>query len=348
MQIQSSVRKQVHPGARTLVSEEEKQQDTSNFTPPTSPSTTDSVETHEGAEGVRHVVGGISGVGLSLAGVYAGVLGGAVVGSLFGAGMGPAVASVSSKGALGFLSGIWNSTSTAAQVGMVIGGASGLVGGFKLGSAIGDKAAKWAGAPPVSKKAHAPLNGRGRTATTVITGLGSTSGMIGGALIGAGAGATGSILAQGFDLARLGGASLTGAGLGLVAGAAIAGAGSYLLARETMDLTARGESKDGKRLSGEQAKKALVVGGGAILGGIAGATPLLGGIANGIVGFDAGGDGNSLHTLGSISAFVSAGTNFAGAIGWTLTGNPLWMVPAAATGAVAHGVLHASGGFKDF
>jgi hypothetical protein len=338
--IQSTARPQSAVGSPVHDSPKAKEQSNSNPEQLSQP--VDSMETSEFGEGVRHLTGGVAGVGLSLAGVYAGVLGGAVVGSLFGAGMGPAVASLSSKGALGFVSGIWNSTSVAAKIGMAIGGASGLVGGFKLGSSAGNGLARVVGAGPVQKRTWKPLNQRGRTATTVLTGLGSTSGLVGGTLIGAGLGATGSILARGFDLANLGGASLTGAGIGLVAGTAIAGAGSYLLAREGLNLIQSRRKPDGEGIT--VGKKALMTATGAFIGAVAGALPVVGAIGNGIVLSDVSTDTKS-QTLGALATGVSAAANVVGTIGLIVTGNPLYLAPAVVTGALGHGIMHASDAF---
>jgi hypothetical protein len=319
--------------------------------------TSEPKETTELGEGVRHLVGGVAGVGMSLAGVYAGVLGGAVVGSLFGAGMGPAISSVATEGALGFVGGIWNSTSAAAKIGMVVGGASGLVGGFKLGKGIGDQTARLFGGTPPEKSKPKQAGKIGSGITTVLTGLGSTSGLVGGGLIGAGLGATGSMLAQGFNLASIGGSSLVGAGVGAVIGTAIAGAGSYMLSRNLVSLGSKA-SKLGNKASELGAKiepdpkaktnwtKHLLTVTGAGLGAVAGVTPLLGSFANGVIAADVGTTDDPTQAVGKMACWVAAGTGLIGSALAFFRGEPLWLLPAAVSGAIGHGILHATGAFK--
>lgn len=198
----------------------------------------DKVQTDGGTEignGVKFALGGVSGLALTIPAMYAGVVGGAVVGSLFGAGLGPAISSVTTHGALGFLGGIWHSTSFAAKAGMFIGGTSGLVGGWKAGTGIGKGLGRLLGAAKQSSSKHRRLNKIGNAVTTAITGVGFGSGLVGGGMIGAGIGATGSLIAGGFSLANLGGPALIGAAVGAGLGGLTGAAGSYTISRDALD-----------------------------------------------------------------------------------------------------------------
>ncbi|MCA9793235.1 MAG: hypothetical protein KC910_15605 [Candidatus Eremiobacteraeota bacterium] len=193
----------------------------------------------------KYGVGGLVGVGITLPAIYAGVVGGALLGSAFGAGLGPAVSSVTTHGALGFLQGVWTSTSLAAKAGMFIGGFGGLVGGFKLGSVLGDAVGRVTGAAPSERRRHRKLDRLTAPLTTFVTGVGAGSGFLGGSLIGAGLGATGSFIAGGFDvsLAALHGPALIGAGLGAAVGTLAGAAGSYEMTRTVVDMVAAAGEK---------------------------------------------------------------------------------------------------------
>ncbi len=193
-------------------------------------------------------VGGASGLAGATAGTYAGVVGGALVGTMFGAGLGPAVASLGSQGVLGFLSTAWNSTAVAAKVGMALGGATGLTGGWLVGKSIGSIPSgvvrsvgkKILGFDPDGDdKNHkgelVHLRGPLAWIGYGLGGAGLLTGVAGGAALGASvAGAAdvaSGLLAKGVSLSSVAGASLTGALIGGAALGVVGAAGGYALIR---------------------------------------------------------------------------------------------------------------------
>lgn len=182
---------------------------------------------------VKFGLGGAGALAMVIPAAYAGVLGGAVVGSLFGAGIGPAVSSVTTDGALNFLGGIWNSTSGFAKAGMVIGAASGLVGGWKVGTGAGQAVGRIFGADIEKSKPEdlQRLRGVAGLYATVVSGAGTAAGFVGGGLIGAGIGAGTGILASGFSLENLGTNALIGAAVGGVGMGLIGGTGGVTIAK---------------------------------------------------------------------------------------------------------------------
>lgn len=166
--------------------------------------------------GIKFALGGAGGLALMIPAMYAGVLGGAIVGSIFGGGIGPAISTVTTDGALGFLGGIWSSTATFAKAGMFIGGGAGLIGGWKAGTAFGHAVGRVFGAAKEESKPDdlKRLKGVPGLFATVVSGAGLASGIVGGGLIGGGLAATGSIVANGFSLAGMGPAAAIGAGIG--------------------------------------------------------------------------------------------------------------------------------------
>lgn len=176
-------------------------------------------------------LGGTTGLLGATAGVYAGVLGGAVVGTMFGAGLGPAIASVGSEGVLGFLGTAWTSTKIAAKIGMVVGGAAGVTGGWVLGKSIGSIPA--AATRFIGKKilGYDPDAGQDKKNSDLIKlkgplkaigygigGAGLLTGAAGGAIIGGAVAAAGDLtaglLAQGVSLSSIAGAAGVGAAVG--------------------------------------------------------------------------------------------------------------------------------------
>ncbi|MBI3927945.1 MAG: hypothetical protein HY319_20555 [Armatimonadetes bacterium] len=186
--------------------------------------------------GVKFALGGAGGLLLTIPAMYAGVLGGAVVGSLFGVGFGPALASVTTEGALGFLGGVWQSTSTAAKIGMAVGGFSGLVGGWKMGTSVGNGIGRLLGAGKDEKPKNKKIKGFMKPVAYFTTGVGAASGGTGGTLIGAGIGATGSLLASGFSFSNLGGPALIGAAVGGLTGMVVGGAGGYTITQKVANV----------------------------------------------------------------------------------------------------------------
>lgn len=171
----------------------------------------------EAGDFVQKSVGGLTMLGLAIPAMYAGVLGGAVVGTMLGAGFSPVLSSVTTSGAGNFLLGVWHGTSFAAKAGMFLGGSAGLAGALSIGAGVGRTVGRIFGGEGGDGKPNRKLNALGSAAAFVTTGIGAAAGTTGGALIGAGVGATGSFLAQGFSFSNLGGA----AGIGALAGGAV-------------------------------------------------------------------------------------------------------------------------------
>ena len=77
-------------------------------------------------------VGGALGIAGLTAGLYAGAAGGAIFLGALGAGIGPVLASVSTKGLLSFLGTSFATTTMAAKAGIAIGGVATGVGAFQI------------------------------------------------------------------------------------------------------------------------------------------------------------------------------------------------------------------------
>lgn len=192
---------------------------------------------------VSTTVGGMLGLGMILPGVYAGVLGGAVVGSLLGVGFGPAIASIASEGALGFLSTSWQTAGLAARAGMFIGGASGIVGGWKMGTGIGHGLGRILGAEKKESSDDDQVRMKGLKGVygSLVAGGGLAAGAVGGGIIGGSVAATGSLIkglaGKGFEwgaMSGMAGAGAIGGIAGLATGAVIGGYGGYTLAKSTL------------------------------------------------------------------------------------------------------------------
>ena len=184
---------------------------------------------------IKFAVGGGLGLATVIPATYAGVLGGAVAGSIFGAGFSPAIAAVTSSGALNFLGNVLSGTSTAAKVGMFVGGLSGVVGGWKVGSALGKSIGNMLGAEPDKPSKMRKLNGIGNTIAMGVTGIGTLAGTTGGAMIGAGLMATGSLVASGFSFEGIAGKALYGAIGGGAFGAITGAAGGYTISKGALN-----------------------------------------------------------------------------------------------------------------
>jgi hypothetical protein len=211
------------------------------------------------------VLGGAGGLALATGSLYAGVLGGAVVGSAMGMGAGPVVASLGSSGALDFLGTTFGTAGLAAKAGMVLGGAAMAAGawgvGTSLGSAVGKPVGALLGAPvgfaqgvwghmegataapdeaPAPKEKPAALDLNNMTGATKVMamgmgGAGLLAGGAGGAILGASVTSAHSLvqglLAQNVTLASITGAAGIGAAVGAAAGALIGGKGGFELAK---------------------------------------------------------------------------------------------------------------------
>lgn len=211
------------------------------------------------------VLGGAGALTLATGSLYAGVLGGAVVGSALGMGAGPVVASLGSSGALDFLGTTFGTAGVAAKAGIILGGAAMAAGawgiGSSLGSAVGKPVGALVGAPvgfaqgmwarmegatpaapekPAPKEAPKPLDLNNMTGATKVMamglgGAGLLAGGAGGAILGASVTSAHSLvqglLAHNVSLASITGAAGVGAAVGAVAGAVIGGKGGFELAK---------------------------------------------------------------------------------------------------------------------
>ncbi|MBS2040573.1 hypothetical protein JST97_36640 [bacterium] len=212
------------------------------------------------------VLGGAGALTLATGSLYAGVLGGAVVGSALGLGAGPVVASLGSSGALSFLGTTFTTAGLAAKTGIVLGGAAMAAGawgiGGSLGSAIGKPVGALLGAPvgfaqgvwghmegatpaaPAPAPASAPkppvldlnnMSGATKMMAMGIGGMGLLAGGAGGAILGASVASTHNLvqglLAHNVTLAAITGAAGIGALIGAGAGAVIGGKGGFELAK---------------------------------------------------------------------------------------------------------------------
>jgi len=211
------------------------------------------------------VLGGAGALTLATGSLYAGVLGGAVVGSALGMGAGPVVASLGSNGALDFLGTTFGTAGVAAKAGIILGGAAMAAGawgiGSSLGSAVGKPAGALLGAPvgfaqgiwghmegatpsapekPAPKEAPKALDLNNMTGATKVMamglgGAGLLAGGAGGAILGASVTSAHSLvqglLAHNVTLASITGAAGIGAAVGAAAGAVIGGKGGFELAK---------------------------------------------------------------------------------------------------------------------
>lgn len=216
-------------------------------------------------------IGGMTGIGSITLGLYAGVAGGALFLGLLGAGAGPVVASASSHGLFQFAATSFATAGAFAKAGIIVGGTATAIGGFKVGNFIGrtvgtlpgwviggavgagkginealHKAAEGAApapeapapqapAPAPPAKPKTPESGLGRAVDTVISGVGAGSGVIGGAMIGAGVASAGSLasglLASNVSLAAITSTGLVGAAVGGVVFGAMGLVGGATLAK---------------------------------------------------------------------------------------------------------------------
>lgn len=211
------------------------------------------------------VLGGAGALTLATASLYAGVLGGAVLGSALGLGAGPVVASLGSSGALGFLGTTFGTAGVAAKAGMVVGGAAMAAGAWGLGGSIGSAVGKPVGAllgapvgfaqgcwdrmegtapaqeeaPKAKEKARFldlnDMSGPTKMMAMGLGGAGLIAGGAGGAILGASVTSTHSLvqglLAHNVTLSAITGAAAVGAVVGGAAGALIGGKGGFVLAK---------------------------------------------------------------------------------------------------------------------
>lgn len=203
-------------------------------------------------------VGGMTGLALTAVATYGMVFGGAVVGTMLGAGLGPVVASLASNGAWGFVTTTLTTAGTAAKAGMILGGVAGTLGAFGLGTKIGGTLAKGVGfgagfvvggakglagieVPGVEGDKEAPeprqtgpmFHGAFRPAARMVAGAAAVSGGVGGFVGGATLAAAGSLaqtalsssLTWGTFVSSLPATALIGGAIGAVALAYIGGKG---------------------------------------------------------------------------------------------------------------------------
>lgn len=248
---------------------------TSSTPPPDEPK--ESFAAAGGREAVRNavrwgnatstVLGGAGALTLATGSLYAGVLGGAVIGSAMGMGAGPVVASLGSSGALDFLGTTFGTAGLAAKAGMVLGGAAMAAGAWGIGASIGSGVGKPVGAvlglpvgfakgvwghmegatpakqaeKPVAQGEQAPLldlnemTGATKVMAMGLGGAGLLAGGAGGAILGASVTSTHSLIqglmAHNVSLTAITGAAGLGAAVGAAAGALIGGKGGFELAK---------------------------------------------------------------------------------------------------------------------
>jgi hypothetical protein len=286
------------------------------------------------------------------------VVGGGVVGTAFGMGLGPAVAAVTAQGFKDFVGTSLSTTGSAAGWGMAIGGTAALAGAIVTGRSLGDGAAFVMGARE-PKKAPGTFKRSGlvaETAVSLFAGAGAVSGALGGGLTGAGLVATGSLLTKGFSLNGLGTAALIGGGVGALFGLVVSGRGSYAIAKGVETGICKGvnalkglNGNAADQLKGidlanlpkpkfdaEGAQTAIVgIAAGAAAGGLS-AIPMLGMAAcipTGAMADDRG-DHNSM-----VLAISSAGLNILGTGMLMATGDLAWMIPAGIANGIAGATL---------
>ncbi|MCE7873147.1 hypothetical protein DYH09_22615 [bacterium CPR1] len=202
----------------------------------------DQAQLSEGSEfgnAVKMGVGGVGALALIIPCMYAGVIGGAVVGSMLGLGFGPIAGAVTSNGFLGMVGTVWQSTSTVAKAGMVLGGVSGLLGGWATGTGVGNAVGRLFGADKEDPSKHVKISGPIKgTIGFVTVGGGAVAGGVGGGILGASVASAGSLIhgltLNGFNMAamsNMGSAALIGGGIGLVAFGAMGMMGGYKVAK---------------------------------------------------------------------------------------------------------------------
>jgi hypothetical protein len=321
--------------------------------------------TTEAAEATRALVGGISTVGTAALTLPMAVVGGGVLGTAFGMGIGPAVAAVTTSGAKDFIVSSLSTTGRGTAWGMTLGGVTALAGALVTGRTLANGAAFVMGARDPEKaagsvKRSGPI---AETATQLFAGLGALSGAIGGGLTGAGLVTTGSLLFKGFQMDGLGAAALVGGGVGAALGLIVSGRGSYALAKgierggralatgvktgmgalQGLDIKGKGESTGINltnlpklNINAEGAKTAMIaVAAGTASGGLS-ALPILGLAVPGIelIGASETKDHEAMVMAASSAAFNVLGTGLLMA-----TGNPAWMIPAGIAGGIAGACL---------
>ncbi|MGE0491728.1 MAG: hypothetical protein AB7S38_21125 [Vulcanimicrobiota bacterium] len=187
----------------------------------------------EAADFARFATGGLVGLGLGIAALYAGTLGGAALGAAVGGGFGPVVASVASHGTLGFIGTTFATAGVMTKVGIVAGGITGLVGAFDIGRRIGHgisdtiKMASGKADPHDLRRQAKPLSGKTQVLASGITGVGAVAGGLGGFFGGAAIGGI-SGLATG---SGMGAAAGIGGLAGGLAFAVMGGWGGYQVAK---------------------------------------------------------------------------------------------------------------------
>lgn len=199
------------------------------------------------AQYVKMAATGLGTVALAVPAMYAGSLGGAIVGSSLGIGTGAALAAISSTGALDFLKTTFAGTGTGAKIGIVIGTLSGIAGAYAVGKTLGNGAARVLGGEKDPVHASS-LKEEKRVIPSLIAGIGGTAGVVGGGIIGAGVFAAGSVMANGFQnaLTVAPGAALTGGIAGAVLFGLLGGMGGVQIAETSGKVYDGGKNLVGK------------------------------------------------------------------------------------------------------
>ncbi len=239
-------------------------------------------------EGASTTVGGAVGLGVTALAGYAMTIGGAAVGAAIGGGLGPMLAAVSGAGPLGILAGAFTTAGAAAKVGMVLGGVTGTIGAWQVGTKVGGSVAKAAGfvpgfvagaveglagkqVPPPSPqpvkepKPETKLDGAFKPLGQVIGGASAMSGAVGGLVVGGTLAAAGglahaalsSTATLGTFVAALPTTALVGGAVGAALMGYLGGKGALQLvkgAKWAWDHTA-GKLLQGRRPTGEALKE---------------------------------------------------------------------------------------------
>lgn len=219
----------------------------------------DSVEVNQGSDGanmMKMAVTGLTGVAIAIPTAYAGLAGGAIVGSLAGGALGPVLGAVQGHGVLSALGQAWSSAGSVGHAGAVLGGALALAGSAAAASKLGNATGHLLGIPKnASAGAHINWKNPVNTAVgTVLMTTGIASGTVGGMALVGGATAAGTILDglvhNGFSAAALSGVghnALIGGGIGAIVAGTIgtmgAMAATKLISRNLIDPAANHKSE---------------------------------------------------------------------------------------------------------
>lgn len=177
------------------------------------------------SEITKFAVGGATGIGLSIAALYAGTLGGAALGAAVGGGFGPMVASVASKGTLDFIGTTFQTAGAFTKAGIVLGGLTGMVGAFDIGRRFGNSLADGIsriGGDDLEtplRRQRQQFGQKTQVMASALTGVGAVAGGLGGFMGGAALGGIGGLVnGSSFLSAATVGGAIGAATFGVVGG----------------------------------------------------------------------------------------------------------------------------------